>query len=108
MASAIRSLRLRRGLSQRQLASRLAVPRTYVSKIENQGAEPTLSSLKRLARALDVSLPELLSGGDWRHEEISELEKDEFIAELLPLVPRLNGAQMWSILLRMRDLAVVA
>ena len=52
LATSIRSLRLRNGLSQRQLAGRMAVPRTYVSKIENEKATPTLSSLERLARAL--------------------------------------------------------
>src|SRR3954465_7627783 len=36
LAASIRSLRLRNGLSQRQLATRMAVPRTYVSKIENE------------------------------------------------------------------------
>src|SRR5580698_5811682 len=49
LATSIRSLRLRGGLSQRQLAGRMSVPRTYVSKIENEKATPTLSSLERLA-----------------------------------------------------------
>jgi transcriptional regulator with XRE-family HTH domain len=64
LATSIRSLRLRSGLSQRQLAGRMSVPRTYVSKIENEKATPTLSSLERLARALEVTVPELLSGGE--------------------------------------------
>ena len=38
IALAIRSLRHRSGLSQRQLAGRMQVPRTYVSKIENEKA----------------------------------------------------------------------
>ena len=38
LATSIRSLRLRNGLSQRQLAGRMGVPRTYVSKIENEKA----------------------------------------------------------------------
>ena len=50
LAHSIRSLRLRNGLSQRQLALRMSVPRTYVSKIENEKATPTLSSLERLAQ----------------------------------------------------------
>ncbi|PYY02053.1 MAG: transcriptional regulator, partial [Acidobacteria bacterium] len=41
IALAIRSLRRRSGLSQRQLAGRMQVPRTYVSKIENEKATPT-------------------------------------------------------------------
>jgi transcriptional regulator with XRE-family HTH domain len=107
LATSIRSLRLRNGLSQRQLAGRMAVPRTYVSKIENEKATPTLSSLERLARALEVTVPELLSGGERsRQEEISELMKDQFIAELLPFVSQLNGMQMSSILTQVRDLTV--
>src|ERR1700757_1882646 len=107
LATSIRSLRLRNGLSQRQLAGRMAVPRTYVSKIENEKATPTLSSLERLARALEVTVPELLSGGERsRQEEINELMKDQFIAELLPFVSQLNGMQMSSILTQVRDLTV--
>ncbi len=95
LATSIRSLRLRNGLSQRQLAGRMSVPRTYVSKIENEKATPTLSSLERLARALEVTVPELLTGGEKsRQHEISELVKDQFVAEILPFVSQLNGMQM--------------
>jgi transcriptional regulator with XRE-family HTH domain len=72
VATSIRSLRQRSGLSQRQLALRMKVPRTYVSKIENEKATPTLSSLERLANALEVSVPELLAGGCTREREIRE------------------------------------
>jgi len=107
LAVSIRSLRLRNGLSQRQLAGRMSVPRTYVSKIENEKATPTLSSLERLARALEVTVADLLTGGERnRQEEISELVKDQFVAELLPFVSQLNGMQMSSILTQVRDLTI--
>jgi transcriptional regulator with XRE-family HTH domain len=107
LASSIRQLRLRNGLSQRQLATRMSVPRTYVSKIENEKATPTLSSLERLARALEVSVPDLLSGGERnRQEEVRELMQDPFVAELLPFVSELNGMQMSSILTQVRDLTM--
>ncbi|MFY9562043.1 MAG: helix-turn-helix transcriptional regulator [Terriglobales bacterium] len=107
LANSIRSLRLRSGLSQRQLAGRMSVPRTYVSKIENEKATPTLSSLERLARALEVSVPDLLSGGERsRQEEVRELMEDQFIADILPYVAQLNGMQMSSILTQVRDLTV--
>lgn len=107
LASSIRSLRLRNGLSQRQLATRMAVPRTYVSKIENEKATPTLSSLERLARALEVTVPELLSGSERsRQEEVRELMQDQFTAELLPFVSQLNGMQMSSVLAQVRDLTL--
>ncbi len=107
LAASIRSLRLRGGLSQRQLAARMSVPRTYVSKIENEKATPTLSSLERLARALEVTVPDLLSGGERnRQEEVAELIKDQFINELLPFVSHLNGMQMSSVLAQVRDLTL--
>ncbi len=63
----------------------MSVPRTYVSKIENEKATPTLSSLERLARALEVSVPMLLSGGERsRQEEIRELSEDSFVSEVMP------------------------
>ena len=107
LAHSIRSLRLRNGMSQRQLALRMAVPRTYVSKIENEKATPTLSSLERLARALEVSVPMLLSGGERnRQEEVRELMEDSFVSEVMPYLSQLNGMQMSSILAQVRDLTV--
>ena len=107
LAGSIRSLRLRNGLSQRQLALRMSVPRTYVSKIENEKATPTLSSLERLARALEVSVPDLLSGGERnRQEEVRDLMQDQFIAEMLPFVQQLNGMQLSSVLAQVRDLTL--
>src|SRR5882672_1244641 len=107
LAASIRSLRLRNGLSQRQLAARMSVPRTYVSKIENEKATPTLSSLERLARALEVAVPDLLTGGERnRQEEVRDLIKDEFVAEMLPFVNQLNGMQMSSILTQVRDITL--
>jgi transcriptional regulator with XRE-family HTH domain len=107
LAHSIRSLRLRNGLSQRQLALRMSVPRTYVSKIENEKATPTLSSLERLAKALEVTVPDLLSGGERsRQEEVRELMEDQFVAEMMPFIAQLNGMQMSSILAQVRDLTV--
>ncbi len=107
LAYSIRSLRLRSGLSQRQLALRMSVPRTYVSKIENEKATPTLSSLERLAKALEVNVPDLLSGGERnRQEEVRELLEDQFVSEVLPFVSQLNGMQMSSILAQVRDLTI--
>jgi transcriptional regulator with XRE-family HTH domain len=107
LASAIRSLRQRSGLSQRQLALRMSVPRTYVSKIENEKATPTLSSLERLARALEVSVPDLLNGGErTRQEEVRELLNDAFVAELLPFISQMTNMQLNSVLAQVRDLTL--
>jgi transcriptional regulator with XRE-family HTH domain len=107
IAMAIRSLRLRGGLSQRQLALRMQVPRTYVSKIENDKATPTLSSLQRLATALEISVTELLevsTQNPSREAEIKDLMSDEFIAELAPFINKLDAMQRSSFLTQVREM----
>jgi transcriptional regulator with XRE-family HTH domain len=105
VAKAIRSLRQRSGLSQRQLALRMGVPRTYVSKIENEKATPTLSSLARLANALEVTVPDLLHEcGPSREDEITELLTDPFVAELVEFTSKLNTMQLSSVLAQVRDM----
>src|SRR5437016_12824763 len=42
LATSIRSLRLRKGLSQRQLAMRMAVRRSYATKPDTEKPTPTL------------------------------------------------------------------
>lgn len=107
VANAIRSLRIRAGLSQRQLAARMNVPRTYVSKIENEKACPTLGSLERLAGALRVRVSDLLTTGRTLEDEVRELSGDDFIAELMPFMHKLNSGQWLSVLNQVRDLAAM-
>ena len=106
VAAAIRNLRQRAGLSQRQLALRMGVPRTYVSKIENEKATPTLSSLTRLAAALEVSVADLLKRacGPSREDEINEALADPFIAELAEFTSKLNAMQLSNVLSQVRDM----
>ncbi len=107
VASAIRMLRLKSGLSQRQLALRMQVPRTYVSKIENEKAMPTLSSLQRLATALEVTMGDLLKGSNRTLEDdIADLMHDEFIAEVVGYMDKLDSMQRSSLLAQVRDLSV--
>jgi len=105
VAAAIRRLRQKSGLSQRQLALRMSVPRTYVSKIENEKATPTLSSLARLAAALEVSVPDLLRAcGPSREDEINEALADPFVAELAAFTSQLNAMQLANVLSQVRDM----
>jgi transcriptional regulator with XRE-family HTH domain len=105
VAQAIRGLRQSHGLSQRQLALRMGVPRTYVSKIENEKATPTLSSLSRLADALGVSMPDLLRAcGPSRQAEIDELMSDPFVVEMREFTSQLDAMQRMSVLAQIRDM----
>jgi transcriptional regulator with XRE-family HTH domain len=107
IAAAIRRLRQKSGLSQRQLALRMSVPRTYVSKIENEKAMPTLSSLQRLATALEVGVADLLKGSSRTlDEEIDDLMQDDFIAEVMPFLDKLDVMQRSTLLAQVRDLSL--
>lgn len=107
VAASIRMLRQKSGLSQRQLALRMQVPRTYVSKIENEKAMPTLSSLERLANALEVSMADLLKGSNRSLEDdISDLMHDDFIAEVVQYLGKLDSMQRSSLMAQVRDLSI--
>jgi transcriptional regulator with XRE-family HTH domain len=56
----IQRLRARRGLTQEQLALKAGLVRVYVTKLEQGEHDPTLTMLVRLAKALRVSVTELL------------------------------------------------
>ena len=106
VARAVRALRHAKGLSQRQLASRMDVPRTYISKIENGKAVPTLSSLARLAAAFEAPIGDLLNDARSRREEsLSAVLADPFLCEILPLTARLTPFQQQILLRHARDMA---
>jgi transcriptional regulator with XRE-family HTH domain len=82
------------------------VPRTYISKIENGKAMPTLSSLDRLARALQVDISALLRDASTRHrDETSVLMADPFLAEIAHYTAQLDSLQRSIFLNHVRELA---
>jgi len=94
VAAQVRDIRKARHLSQRQLANRMQVPRTYISKIENGKAIPTLGSLERLADALGVDVCQLVRDTrSRREEEVAAIMADPFLAEIAALLPRLDSLQ---------------
>ncbi len=106
VARAVREARRDRNLSQRQLAGRMQVPRTYISKIENGKAVPTLSSLERLALALNLGVCDLLRDGQSRRAcETAAIMADPFLAEIAQLAARLDGFQRSMFLNQVRELA---
>ena len=56
----IRAIRERQGLSIRALASKAKMSFTFVCNIENGKADPSLSTLKRVAKALKVKVADLI------------------------------------------------
>jgi transcriptional regulator with XRE-family HTH domain len=106
VASQVREIRRARHLSQRQLASRMQVPRTYISKIENGKAIPTLGSLERLASALEVDVSQLVRDSrSRRDEEVAAILADPLLAEIAALLPQLDSLHRTLIYGSVRDMA---
>jgi transcriptional regulator with XRE-family HTH domain len=107
VAGQVRDIRRARHLSQRQLAGRMQVPRTYISKIENGKAIPTLGSLERLARALEVDICQLVRDErSRREEEVAAIFNDPFLAEIAAALPMLDSLHRTLVMSTARDAAV--
>jgi transcriptional regulator with XRE-family HTH domain len=106
VAAQVREIRKARHLSQRQLASRMQVPRTYISKIENGKAIPTLGSLERLAEALEVDMRQLVRDSrSRREEEVGAILSDPFLAEVAAMLPHLDSLHRTLLYGAVRDMA---
>ena len=57
----IRVLRTERGLTQERLAGKADLTTGFVNNVEHGNKTPSLTTILKLARALEVDAPELLS-----------------------------------------------
>ena len=55
----VKKLRLATGMTQEAFADHCGFARTYMSRVETGGANPSLDAIKTLADGLGVKLPEL-------------------------------------------------
>jgi transcriptional regulator with XRE-family HTH domain len=60
----IRELRKKSGLSQAELGSRVGLHQTQIGNLENGGRNLTMEWARRIAKALDVTVADLLGDGD--------------------------------------------
>lgn len=56
----VRNERLKQGFSQEELAEKASLHRTYIGMIERAEKNITLINIEKIARALEVSLEDLL------------------------------------------------
>lgn len=63
LATNLRRLRTKLGLSQERFADRCGLHRTYIGAIERGERNVTLKTLRHIAEALDISAVDLLRQG---------------------------------------------
>ena len=57
----IKSERIRKGISQEQLADLANVHRTYIGMVERAEKNVTLRSIEKIAKALEINIKDLFS-----------------------------------------------
>ena len=72
----IKFLRIAKGLKQSDLAERVKVSTNYISLLENDKREPSLSFLRELASVLDIPVSLLFLEIDMSKKEINPQERD--------------------------------
>jgi transcriptional regulator with XRE-family HTH domain len=56
----LKRIRTRKGMTQGDIVRALGVSRSFVSNIENGNTNPTLATIARLAKVLEVPVEELI------------------------------------------------
>ena len=56
----LKRIRTKKGISQGDIVKTLDMPKSFVSSIENGKTNPTLSTIAKLAKALSITVGELL------------------------------------------------
>ncbi len=65
---AIKTQRTSLGISQEELAHRAGLHRTYISDLERGARNPSIDSIEKLARALEISVAALFAAaGNGKH-----------------------------------------
>ena len=81
LAGRIREIRVRKGLSQEELAHKAGLHLTHIGMIERGKANPTLDTLNKISSALKVPLWEIFMGLVEEHRKpgIQELQEKKLV-----------------------------
>lgn len=78
IGSKIKAIRLRRGLTQEELATRCELTKGYISQLENELASPSIATLQDILNVLGVTLPAFFA--EEKDEQIVFGKSDFFVS----------------------------
>jgi transcriptional regulator with XRE-family HTH domain len=90
IGNTIRGYRLQKGMSQGDIEKRTGLLRCYLSRVENGHTVPSLETLQKIARALDLQLAEFFAE-EMVSKEMSSLHLDEDEIRFLTQVQRYSA-----------------
>jgi transcriptional regulator with XRE-family HTH domain len=90
IGNTIRGYRLQKGMSQGDIEKRTGLLRCYLSRVENGHTVPSLETLQKIARALDLQLAEFFAE-ELVSKEMSSLHLDEDEIRFLTQVQRYSA-----------------
>jgi transcriptional regulator with XRE-family HTH domain len=90
IGATIRDYRLQKGMSQGDIEKRTGLLRCYLSRVENGHTVPSLETLQKIARALDLQLSEFFAE-ESVSKEMSSLHLNEDEIRFLTQVQRYSA-----------------
>jgi Helix-turn-helix. len=90
IGNTIRGYRLQKGMSQGDIEKRTGLLRCYLSRVENGHTVPSLETLQKIARALDLQLAEFFAE-EIVSKEMSSLHLNEDEIRFLTQVQRYSA-----------------
>ncbi len=85
----LRALRRKRGLTQEELAERAEVHPTYITRLETDERVPSLTTILRLAYALEVDVTELMAVFDGT-EELENCHRERILQEIVGSLEKMD------------------
>lgn len=70
LGTKIKTLREEKGLTMRHLAEQAGCSPSLISQLENNHVDPSISTLKRIAKALDVNIVDFFMDETLNHEDV--------------------------------------
>lgn len=88
IGNAVKQLRLQRGLNQTEFAEQCGLSQSYLSSIEKNRKEPTLTILKNIANSLNIPTPVLVFFA-LEEDDIVDDSKKKAFTQLIPSIKNL-------------------
>ena len=90
-AENLKKYRTKKGISQEEMAKKISVHATHLSRYERGLSAPSIEVVKKIAEVLDVSIDELAFGN--KNQNIEQTINDRELVSLFKNVQLLNDKQ---------------